>query len=107
MFELNPLQWAKLAAIVTLLVYGWYIFDSRAAYKADADALRVTVGVYEAKAKERAQQAAGKAAAYAEAKRKADIDAKELRSRVAWLQKQTGKGCADAARIIQEYRRRS
>lgn len=106
MFKLDPLQWAKLAAIVALLAYGWYIFDSRAAYKADADALRVQVGVYEAQAKERAQQAAGKAAAYAEAKRKADIDAKELRSRIAWMQKQTGKGCADAARIIHEYRGR-
>lgn len=107
MFKLDPLQWAKLIGIMALMAYGWYIFDSRADYKADADALRVQVGVYEAQAKERAQQAAGKAAAYAEAKRKADIDAKELRSRVAWLQKQTGKGCADAARIIQEYRRRS
>ena len=107
MFKLDPLQWAKLAAIMALLAYGWHIFDSRADYKADAEALRVQVGVYEAQAKERAQQAAGKEAAYAEAKRKADLDAKELRSRIAWLQKQTGKGCADAARIIQEYRRRS
>lgn len=107
MFKLDPLQWAKLVGILAVLAYGWYILDSRAAYKADADALRVQVGVHDAKAKERAKEAAGKAAAYAEAKRKADIDAKELRSRVAWLQKQTGKGCADAARIIQEYRRRS
>ena len=107
MINLQPIEWAKLAAIMALLAYGWYIFDSRAEYKADAEALRIAVGVYEAQAKERAQQAAGKAAAYAEAKRKADNDAKELRSRIAWLQKQTGKGCADAARIIQEYRRRS
>lgn len=107
MINLQPIEWAKLAGIIGVIAYGWYIFDSRADYKADADALRVQVGVHEAQAKERAQQAAGKAAAYAEAKRKADLDAKELRGRIAWLQKQTGKGCADAARIIQEYRRRS
>lgn len=106
MINLQPIEWAKLAAIIGLLAYGWYIFDSRAAYKADAEALRVTVGVYEAQSLARAQEAAGKRLAYAEAKRKADLDAKELRSRIAWLQKQTGKGCADAARVIHEYRGR-
>lgn len=106
MFKLDPLQWAKLAAIIGLLAYGWYVFDSRAAYKADADALRVQVGVYQAQAFARSQEAAGKRLAYAEAKRKADLDAKELRGRIAWLQQQTGKGCADAARVIHEYRRR-
>lgn len=104
MFKLDPLQWAKLAAILAVLAYGWYIWDSRADYRAEAESLKVQMGVYEAKAKERAQQAAGKAAAYAEAKRKADIDAKELRSRIAWLQKQTGKGCESAARVLREYR---
>jgi len=53
-----------------------------------------------------AADAARKAAAYAEAKRKADNEAKHLQARIAWLQKQTPKGCEDAARIIHEYRAR-
>jgi len=82
-------------------VYGWYVWDSR------QDALeRVTVleAQIQVQADMAAADSARKAAAYAEAKRKADNEAKHLQARIAWLQKQTPKGCADAARIIHEYR---
>ena len=106
MINLQPIEWAKLAAILAVLAYGWYIWDSRADYRAEADALKVQVSLYQAKEAAAVADAARKQSAYAEAKRKADLDAKELRSRIAWLQKQTGKGCADAARVIHEYRGR-
>lgn len=106
MINLQPIEWAKLAAILAVLAYGWYIWDSRADYRAEADALKVQASLYQAKEAAAVADAERKQRAYAEAKRKADIDAKELRGRVAWLQKQTGKGCADAARVIHEYRGR-
>ena len=101
MIRLSPVEALKVAAIGFVLVYGWYVWDSR------QDALeRVTVleAQIQAQADMAAADAARKAAAYAEAKRKADNEAKHLQARVAWLQKQTPKGCADAARIIHEYR---
>jgi hypothetical protein len=103
MIRLSPVEALKVAAIGFVLVYGWYIWDSR------QDALeRVTLleARIQAQADMAAADAARKASAYAEAKRKADNEAKHLQARVAWLQKQTPKGCADAARIIHEYRAR-
>jgi len=91
----------KVAALGFVLVYGWYIWDSR------QDALASVVQL-EDKIKLQADMAAAdaarKAAAYAEAKRKADNEAKHLQARVAWLQKQTPAGCQDAASLIREYR---
>jgi hypothetical protein len=101
--RLSPIEALKVAVIGFVLVYGWYIWDSR------QDALeRVTVleAQIKAQADIAAQDAARKQAAYAEAKRKADNEAQHLQARVAWLQKQTPKGCEDAARIIHEYRAR-
>lgn len=103
MIRLSPVEALKVAVIGFVLVYGWYIWDSR------QDALeRVTVleAQIQVQADMAAADAARKAAAYAEAKRKADNEAKHLQARVAWLQKQTPKGCEDAARIIHEYRAR-
>ena len=103
MIRLSPIEMLKVAAIGFVLVYGWYVWDSR------QDALeRVTLreAQIQAQADMAAADAARKAAAYAEAKRKADNEAKHLQARVAWLQKQTPKGCEDAARIIHEYRAR-
>ena len=103
MIRLSPVEALKVAVIGFVLVYGWYIWDSR------QDALeRVTVleAQIQAQADMAAADAARKAAAYAEAKRKADNEARHLQARVAWLQKQTPKGCEDAARIIHEYRAR-
>jgi aminoglycoside phosphotransferase (APT) family kinase protein len=103
MIRLSPVEALKVAVIGFVLVYGWYIWDSR------QDALAKVVQL-EDKIKLQADMAAAdaarKAAAYAEAKRKADNEAKHLQARVAWLQKQTPKGCEDAARIIHEYRAR-
>lgn len=104
MFKLDPLQWAKLAAIMALLAYGWYIWDSRKDALAEVVALKAQI---KAQADIAAQDAARKQAAYAEAKRKADNEAAHLRGRVEWLRKQTPKGCEDAARLIDEYRERS
>jgi len=101
MIRLSPVEALKVAAIGFVLVYGWYVWDSR------QDALeRVTVleAQIQVQADMAAADSARKAAAYAEAKRKADNEAKHLQARIAWLQKQTPKGCADAARIIHEYR---
>ena len=49
MINLQPIEWAKLAAILAVLAYGWYIWDSRADYRAEADALKVQVSLYQAK----------------------------------------------------------
>ncbi len=103
MIRLSPVEALKVAAIGFMLVYGWYVWDSR------QDALeRVTLleAQIQVQADMAAADAARKAAAYAEAKRKADNEARHLQARVAWLQKQTPKGCEDAARIIHEYRAR-
>ena len=104
MINLQPIEWAKLAAILAVLAYGWYIWDSRA--DALAEVGRLTAQI-QAQADLAAADEARKAAAYAEAKRKADNEAAHLRGRVEWLRKQTPKGCADAAELIQEYRGRS
>ncbi len=101
MIRLSPVEALKVAAIGFVLVYGWYVWDSR------QDALeRVTLleAQIQAQADMAAADAARKAAAYAEAKRKADNEAKHLQSRIAWLQKQTPAGCQDAASLIREYR---
>ena len=103
MIRLSPVEALKVAALGFMLVYGWYVWDSR------QDALeRVTLleAQIQAQADMAAADEARKAAAYAEAKRKADNEAQHLQARVAWLQKQTPKGCEDAARIIHEYRAR-
>ena len=103
MIRLSPIEAIKVAALGFVLVYGWHVWDSR------QDALD-KVASLEAQIQAQADMAAAdaerKAAAYAEAKRKADNEAAHLRGRVAWLQKQTPKGCEDAARIIHEYRAR-
>lgn len=104
MIRLSPVEALKVAAIGFILVYGWYVWDSR------QDALeRVTSleAQIQAQADMAAADAARKAAAYAEAKRKADNEAAHLRGRVEWLRKQTPKGCADAAELLEEYRSRS
>ena len=103
MIRLSPIEAIKVAALGFVLVYGWHVWDSR------QDALD-KVASLEAQIQAQADMAAAdaerKAAADAEAKRKADNEAAHLRGRVAWLQKQTPKGCEDAARIIHEYRAR-
>ena len=103
MIRLSPIEAIKVAALGFVLVYGWHVWDSR------QDALD-KVASLEAQIQAQADMAAAdaerKAAAYAKAKRKADNEAAHLRGRVAWLQKQTPKGCEDAARIIHEYRAR-
>ncbi len=103
MIRLSPIGVLKVALIGFLLVYGWYIWDSRQDALAEVVALKAQI---KAQADIAAQDAARKQAAYAEAKRKADNEAQHLQARVAWLQKQTPKGCEDAARIIHEYRAR-
>lgn len=102
--NLQPIEWAKLAAILAVLAYGWYIWDSRADYRAEADALKVQVSLYQAKEAAAVADASRKQRAYAEAKRKADNDAKDLLGRIAWLKRQNGKGCESAERVIKEYR---
>ena len=104
MIRLSPVEMLKVAAIGFLLVYGWYIWDSR--QDAMAEVGRLTAQI-KAQADIAAQDAARKQAAWLEAKRKADNEAAHLRGRVEWLRKQTPKGCADAAELIQEYRGRS
>lgn len=103
MIRLSPVEALKVAALGFMLVYGWYVWDSR--QDALAEVGRLTAQI-QAQADMAADDAARKAAAYAEAKRKADNEAQHLQARVAWLQKQTPKGCEDAARIIHEYRAR-
>lgn len=104
MIRLSPIEALKVAVIGFLLVYGWYIWDSRQDALAEVVALKAQI---QAQADLAAADAARKAAAYAEAKRKADNEAAHLRGRVEWLRKQTPKGCEDAARLIDEYRERS
>lgn len=104
MIRLSPLEMLKVSAIGFALVYGWYIWDSRQDAIAEVIALKAKI---KAQADIAAQDAARKQAAYAEAKRKADNEALDLRRRVEWLRKQTPKGCDDAARLIDEYRGRS
>jgi len=99
--RLSPIEALKVAALGFVLVYGWYVWDSR------QDALeRVTSleAQIQAQADMAAADAARKAAAYAEAKRKADNDAKDLLGRIAWLKKQQGKGCESAVSMLKEYR---
>lgn len=101
MIRLSPIELLKITALGFVLIYGWYVWDSR------QDALERIVYL-EAQIKSQADiaksEADRKAAAFKEAKRKADNEAKHLQGRIAWLQKQTPKGCNDAARIIHEYR---
>ena len=104
MIRLSPIEVLKVALIGFLLVYGWYIWDSRQDALAEVVALKARIQV---QADIAAQDAARKQAAWVEAKRKADNEAAHLRGRVEWLRKQTPKGCADAAELIQEYRGRS
>lgn len=104
MINLQPIEWAKLAAILAVLAYGWYIWDSRADYRAEADALKAQVSLYQAKEAAAVADAARKQSAYADAKRKADNDAKDLLGRIAWLKKQQGKGCESAVSMLKEYR---
>ena len=104
MIRLSPVEAIKVAAIGFLIVYGWYIWDSRQDARAEVGRLTAQI---QAQADMAAADEARKAAAYAEAKRKADNEAAHLRGRVEWLRKQTPKGCADAAELIQEYRGRS
>lgn len=104
MIRLSPVEMLKVAVIGFVLVYGWYIWDSRQDALAEVVALKAQI---QAQADLAAADAARKAAAYAEAKRKADNEAAHLRGRVEWLRKQTPKGCEDAARLIDEYRERS
>lgn len=104
MIRLSPIEVLKVALIGFLLVYGWYIWESRKDALAEVVALKAQI---KAQADLAAADAARKAAAYAEAKRKADNEAAHLRGRVEWLRKQTPKGCEDAARLIDEYRERS
>jgi len=101
--RLSPIEALNVAVIVFVLVYGWYIWDSR--QDALAEVGRLTAQI-QAQADLAAADEARKAAAYSEAKRKADNEAAHLRGRIAWLQKQTPKGCEDAARLIDEYRER-
>jgi len=103
MIRLSPVEALKVAVIGFVLVYGWYVWDSR--QDALAEVGRLTAQI-QAQADLAAADEARKAAAYAEAKRKADNEAAHLRGRIAWLQKQTPAGCQDAARIIHEYRAR-
>ena len=103
MIRLSPVEALKVAAIGFVLVYGWYVWDSRQDALERVASLEAQIQV---QADMAAADAARKAAAYAEAKRKADNEARHLQARVAWLQKQTPKGCEDAARIIHEYRAR-
>lgn len=103
MIRLSPVEMLKVAAIGFLIVYGWYIWDSR--QDALAEVGRLTAHI-QAQADLAAADEARKAAAYAEAKRKADNEAAHLRGRIAWLQKQTPAGCQDAASLIREYRER-
>lgn len=104
MIRLSPIEALKVAVIGFVLVYGWYIWESRKDALAEVVALKAQI---KAQADLAAADAARKAAAYAEAKRKADNEAAHLRGRVEWLRKQTPKGCEDAARLIDEYRERS
>jgi len=101
MIRLSPVEALKVAVIGFVLVHGWYIWDSRQDALAEVVALKAQI---KAQADIAAQDAARKQAAYAEAKRKADNEAKHLQARVAWLQKQTPAGCQDAASLIREYR---
>lgn len=103
MIRLSPLEMLKVALIGFALVYGWYIWDSRQDALAEVVTLKAQI---KAQADIAEQDAARKQAAWVEAKRKADNEAAHLRGRVEWLRKQTPKGCADAAELIQEYRGR-
>lgn len=106
MIRLDPLQAIKVAIFGGLLIYGWYIFDSRADAFQTIKTLEAQVAAHEMAARAAAADADRKTAAYTEAKRKADNEAKDLRGRIAWLKSQTGKSCEDAGRIIREYRSR-
>lgn len=101
MIRLSPIEALKVAVIGFLLVYGWYIWDSRQDALAEVVALKAQI---KAQADIAAQDAARKQAAYAEAKRKADNEAKDLLGRISWLKKQQGKGCESAVRMLKEYR---
>ena len=104
MIRLSPVEMLKVLLIGGLLIYGAYIWDSRQDALARVTQLEDQI---KAQADIAAQDAARKQAAWTEAKRKADNEAAHLRGRVEWLRKQTPKGCADAAELIQEYRSRS
>lgn len=104
MIRLSPVEAMKVLLIGGLLIYSAYIWESRKDALARVEQLEAQI---KAQADIAAQDAARKQAAYAEAKRKADNEALDLRRRVEWLRKQTPKGCADAAALIEEYRGRS
>ena len=101
MIRLSPIEMLKVAAFGFILVYGWYVWDSRQNALDKVASLEAQIQV---QADMAAADAARKAAAYAEAKRKADNEAKDLLGRIAWLKKQNGKGCESAARVLREYR---
>lgn len=104
MINLQPIEWAKLAAI--LAIVGWlaYVHHDRGSLQDKVKMQAETIGAYQAKEAAAVADAARKQAAYVEAKRKADNDAKDLLGRIAWLKKQNGKGCESAARVLREYR---
>ena len=101
MIRLSPIEALKVAVIGFVLVYGWHIWESRKDALAEVVALKAQI---KAQADLAAADEARKAAAYAEAKRKADNDAKDLLGRIAWLKKQQGKGCESAVSMLKEYR---
>lgn len=104
MIRLNPIEIAKAALI--LAVVGWllYVHHDRGNLQDKVKMQAETIGAYQAKEAAAVADAARKQSAYAEAKRKADNDAKDLLGRIAWLKKQNGKGCESAARVLKEYR---
>lgn len=104
MINLQPIEWAKLAAIIAIVGWLAYVHHDRGNLQDKVKMQAETIGSYQAKEAAAVADAARKQSAYVEAKRKADNDAKDLLGRIAWLKKQNGKGCESAARVLREYR---
>ena len=104
MIRLNPAEMVK--AVMIVAVVGWILYTQhdRSSLQDKVKMQAETIGAYQAKEAAAVADAARKQSAYAEAKRKADNDAKDLLGRIAWLKKQQGKGCESAVRVLREYR---
>lgn len=103
---IDPIKAVKVLAVLLAMACVWYLSWSRSHAFEIIEQQRMVIAGYESQALAMRADAERKSAAYVEAKRKADNDARDLRGRIEWLRGQTGKGCDSAARVIHEYRAR-
>lgn len=103
---IDPIQAVKVLLTTAALAFVTWLWWDRGHAHEIIKQQQALIAAHEAAGLAQKAEAERKSAAYTEAKRKSDNDAKHLLGRIAWLQKQTPKGCDDAAQIIHEYRTR-